>query len=141
MGDIITSCLVVVLAFILKLVIDRTSDHENVGIALLEFPVDLLFANFAFLSTYIALANKASLAKLSSGEIKELPFLATMQGGVALLVVYIILIVIVIICWRRSERLLLQKKIVRSFLLTLFSYFLTITGVVKLIQMISEVNN
>lgn len=139
MGEIITSFVLVFLAFILKLVIDRTCNRLNLGMALLEFPVDMLFASFAFLGTYILLANKKFTTLVAEGKATSLPFFLTLQGGFSLCMLYIILIVIVIFCWRRAERLLTQHKKWRSLGMAILNYLFSITGIVVLILMISEV--
>ena len=72
------------LAFLLKLLIDRSADRPMLGAAILELPVDIIFLSISLIVAF-TISNPSN--------IKE---------GLFSFVVYIIISIFVVFLWRRS---------------------------------------
>ncbi|MEW4234358.1 hypothetical protein Q0N71_20145 [Bacillus thuringiensis] len=152
MADFILALVFVFFAAVLKYAVARTSSGVNVFKAVLELPVDLLFACIAFLATYMVMISDAQTKKAiqvvlngtaDKKDLKDelvLPFFQTTQGGVMLIVCYLLVTTIVIICWRKSEEYFnvtgMNKK---SVLITGLGYLLTITSILFIVSLIKAV--
>ena len=100
------------LAFLLKLLIDRTATLPYFIQAILELPVDI-----AFLATSFIVAFTISTPEM----VKE---------GLFAFAIYIICSVIVVLLWRRSVRLFESEYLKTSFALATVNYMICITGLV-----------
>ena len=100
-----------VVAFLLKLLVDRSPSVPELLRAILEFPVDLAFCA-ASLMVGLLLSSTASA------------WLATL-----LLLWYLPILVVAVLLWRRSEKLLLQDRFGPVVSLGILNYLLGWLGV------------
>lgn len=113
--------LILFLAFVLKLVVDRTAGIPELIAAILELPVDV-----AFLATTLIAAF--TLATKSPAE-----------NGLIDFVFYIVGSILVVVLWRRSARCFLAEQHLLTAGLSVPSYALSAYGLVHAVGLISGV--
>lgn len=99
--EIILPIVILLLAFILKLSIDRSVDIPNLIQALCELPVDIIFLSVSFLVASIITKSPNS------------------NDGLFFCFVFIVTAAIVVIIWRKSLKLYERGKTLWVFLLLL----------------------
>ncbi|WP_407477769.1 hypothetical protein [Elizabethkingia anophelis] len=99
--EIILPIVILLLAFILKLSIDRSVDVPNLIQALCELPVDIIFLSVSFLVASIITKSPNS------------------NDGLFFCFVFIVMAAIVVIIWRKSLKLYERGKALWVFLLLL----------------------
>lgn len=99
--EIILPIVILLLAFILKLSIDRSVDIPNLIQALCELPVDIIFLSVSFLVASIITKSPNS------------------NDGLFFCFVFIVMAAIVVIIWRKSLKLYERGKTLWVFLLLL----------------------
>ena len=110
---------ILVLAFVLKLVVDRRATLPDFIFALLELPVDV-----AFLATWFV--GGAVLSRHSN-----------MPECLIAFVCYVIGSIIVVTLWRRSSYSFENDKQLLSFMLGSVSYLICVSGLVYAVSIIS----
>lgn len=116
--EIVLPGLLLGLAFILKLAVDREVDIPSSIYAAMELPVDIFFLATSFIVAF-TIANPDK-----SGE------------GFSYFALYILLIVIAIFCWRKSCKLFENNKHKSTVALTIVNYGICLFSLIKSIQLV-----
>ena len=107
-----------ILAFLLKLLIDRTASLPYFIEATLELPVDI-----AFLATSFIVAFTIS----TPPKVRE---------GLFAFTIYVIGSIIVVFLWRRSRTYFEKQKLGASFTLAVMNYLACVSGLVFAVQLV-----
>ncbi len=112
--------IILILAFALKLVVDRKAELPDFFIALLEFPVDVAFLAITLIAAYaIATGDHAGEA-------------------IFLFAVYIVGSLFIVFLWRRSHGLFIENRHFSSFCTGTVEYVVSATGLVYAIDLLTE---
>lgn len=109
------------LAFVIKLVVDRTANIPDLFQALFELPVDIVFLAASLVAGYI-LSNKAHAPE-------------AMLAFIGLLVAAIFVVVL----WRRSQSLFIANALITSVLCSILSYAISVSVLVAVVSLIAGV--
>lgn len=110
--------IILLMAFLLKLFIDRTAKLPDVIAAILELPVDV-----AFLATTLVAAFTISTKDAAA-------------NGLVAFAVYVIGAILIVVLWRRSHRSFEADAHLTSIVLAIASYIVCAIGLVNAISMI-----
>ena len=110
-----------VLAFLLKLLIDRASTAPIFIQSLMELPVDIAFLAMSFVIAFTINAGGRA------GE------------GLLYFLTYIICSIVLVFFWRRSNSCFERDNYLMVGVLTSLNYFASITGVYMAINLVTEV--
>lgn len=110
-----------VLAFLLKLLIDRASTAPVFIQSLMELPVDIAFLAMSFVIAYTINAGARA------GE------------GLLYFLIYIICSIVIVFFWRRSSSCFERDSYLMVGVLTSLNYVAFITGVYMAINLVTEV--
>ena len=110
-----------VLAFLLKLLIDRASTAPVFIQSLMELPVDIAFLAMSFVIAYTINAGARA------GE------------GLLYFLIYIICSIVIVFFWRRSNSCFERDNYLMVGVLTSLNYVASITGVYMAINLVTEV--
>ena len=114
--------ILLLLAFVLKQVIDRSSSLSDLIDGLLEFPVEIIFLATSLIVGYI-------ISPLGND-----------RKGIVWFILYIIASVFIIILWRRAKKCFDAKATWNAFWLSGGSYFLAVSALVFAIILITQSN-
>lgn len=106
------------LAFLLKLLIDQTATVPIFIQSILELPVNIAFLATSFIAAYTISITKDTAA------------------GLFYFCIFIIGTIIVVLLWRRSIRLFETNRYIWSIVLGALNYFMCIFGLVKSINLL-----
>ncbi len=106
--NIILPIAILILAFLLKLFIDRNVEIPLIIRSIYELPVDIIFLSISFIAAFT----------ISTGIEKN--------EGLFYCFVYLIVAIINVIIWRRTIKLFERGKTFWSIILTLVNFFITI---------------
>lgn len=106
------------LAFLLKLLIDQTATVPLFIQAIIELPVDIAFLSASFIAAYTISVTKDTAV------------------GLFAFCIFIIGTIIVVLIWRRCIRLFETNRFGLTVLLGAFNYLICITGLVKSIGLL-----
>ena len=118
--DISLPVVLLVLAFLLKLLIDRASTAPIIIQSLMELPVDIAFLAMSFVVAYTIKAGD------KFGE------------GLLLFIIYIISTIVIVFFWRRSNVYFESDCYIRVGFLTSCNYIASISGVCIALNLIKE---
>lgn len=107
-----------VLAFLLKLMIDRSSTAPLLIQSLIELPVDIAFLAMSFLIAYT----------INAGE--------KVSEGLLLFLIYIVCSILIVFFWRRSSAMFDDDKLVVTGVLTSINYAASISGIYIAINLV-----
>jgi len=116
--EIILPISILVLAFLLKLFIDRNAEAPLMIKSIYELPADIIFLTISFLAGYAITKGTDNSTELTY------------------LLIFIIIAVINVVLWRRSISLFEQGKKWISIIPTFFNYVITIYCLIKTINML-----
>lgn len=119
-GAVLLPTAIVGLAFLLKLVVDRTAAVPDMVLALLELPVDIAFLALSFLA----------------GAVISMPTAAA--DGLVLFIGYVVGSVLVVVLWRRSHRAFLEERWRHTTVQALLNYVLCVTALVVAIRVLTS---
>jgi hypothetical protein len=119
--DIGMPVLLLVLAFMLKLLVDRSTTAPVFIESLLELPVDI---------TFLAMSFIVAFTLGSSGKADE---------GMFTFLVYVVSAIAIVFIWRRSISLFENDKLFWSGSLGVLNYSISITGVVYALNLLKEI--
>lgn len=111
--------IILLLAFFLKLAIDREVDIPNSVYALLELPVDVLFLSTSFIAAYTISAAPPDN-----------------QTGFIYFGSYLLVAAIVVFCWRKACKLFESGHHGWMFTLSTVNYILSAACLVRSIQLV-----
>lgn len=116
--EVLLPIVLLVLAFLLKLFIDRSVDLPLFIQSVMELPVDIAFLASSFVIAY------------------TIAFTTQHNDGILYFLIYVIGSIIVILGWRRAERFLDDSKYFSAVLLVVICYGLAISGIVISIKLL-----
>jgi hypothetical protein len=111
---------ILLMAFLLKLFIDRTASNPDIIQALLELPVDV---------TFLAISLIAGFTISTPSRI---------QDGLLHFVIYLAGAILIVVLWRRSIRYFDSKRIFPTTIISILNFFLCIYGLLKAINLLTE---
>lgn len=110
-----------VLAFLLKLLIDRASTAPIFIQSLMELPVDIAFLAMSFVIAYTINAGDGA------------------AEGLLYFLIYIVCSIVIVSFWRRSNSYFEKDSLLMVGLLTSINYVASIAGVYMAINLVKEV--
>lgn len=111
-----------VLAFLLKLLIDRASTAPIFIQSLLELPVDIAFLAMSFVIAYT----------INAGD--------KVGEGLLLFLIYIVSSIVIVFFWRRANSSFESNNFLITGLLTSINYFGSILGIYIAVNLIKEIS-
>ncbi len=119
MTGILFTLLLLILAFCLKVYLNRTPSLVDYLKACCELPVDIMFMNIAFIISYriaqtnIWIKNKATITE-------------EMNGNFSYFVIYLVMTIGVIVLWRYADKSLNEQKLKKFTIFTIISYIIAL---------------
>lgn len=118
--DVVLPAILVLMAFILKIVVDRTATLPDLISATLELPVDMAVLATSFIISFTIASPKNS------------------ASGLLHFTVYIFSSILVVVLWRRSTKAFTADKLWLSLLLGALNYLLCLTGLWRSVALLSR---
>lgn len=110
-----------VLAFLLKLLIDRASTAPVFIQSLLELPVDIAFLAMSFVIAYTINAGDKA------------------DEGLLYFLIYIVASIIIVFFWRRSNSLFESDNFILTGMLTSINYLVSVSGIYIAVNLVKEI--
>ena len=111
---------ILLMAFLLKLFIDKTASNPDIIQALLELPVDVTFLAISFIAGFtISTPNR-------------------LQDGLLHFGFYLVGAILIVVLWRRSLRFFDSKRIWATISLGIFNFFLCAYGLLRAINLLTK---
>lgn len=117
--QIILPAIILLMAFLLKLFIDRTASVADVCLSLLELPVDIAFLAMSLIAGF-TIANPDQASK-----------------GLITFAAYVVVAVLVVVFWRRSRRYFTTDKNFIAVFLGVLNTFVCVAGLVYAVWLLS----
>jgi hypothetical protein len=151
MAEFILPVILLALSFLIKLFIERETNINKYVMALLEFPVDIMFVSASLIitySTYSTLFYKEKVAELvikgaesptvekTLEKVSESPEL-----GYIMFIIYLLLTIIVSALWRKSEKFYSLNKNWSTISLNFLGYLISIGSLIYAMIRLHEVIN
>jgi hypothetical protein len=138
MTEFIYPVILLVLSFLIKLFIERETNINKYVVALLEFPVDIMFVSTALIisyGTYWTLFYKEKIGELvvegvESEEVVKTLEKVTENPGNIMFIIYFLLIIVVTVIWRKTEKLNSLNKTRLTLSLVFVSYLISIGSLI-----------
>jgi hypothetical protein len=118
--DILLPAIIVLMAFLLKLFVDRTASAADIFMSLLELPVDIAFLAISFVAGF-TIANRTAASE-----------------GLTLFAVYVVVSVLVVVLWRRSRRAFTADKHLAAALLFVVNALVCVSGLVHAVRLLTH---
>jgi tellurite resistance protein TehA-like permease len=118
-SEVVLPGILLLLAFFLKLSIDREVDMPNAIYAFLELPVDILFLATSFIAAFT----------IASDHPKS-------EQGFIYFVCYLFVAAIAVFLWRKACRLFEDGKIKTTLLLSTINYTICVASLIRAIQLV-----
>jgi|TARA_B100000315_G_scaffold214055_1_gene212351 hypothetical protein len=112
---------ILILAFVLKLFIDRTATAPELIAAMFELPVDIAFLATTLVAAFI-ISDQSGAGR-----------------GLVAFVIYVIGAVVVVVLWRRSHSLFIADRLWPAFGLSIIGYGLCAFGLFHAVGLLSGV--
>ena len=112
--------IILAMAFLLKLFVDRTASSAEIFMSLLALPVDIAFLAISLVAGY-TIANPAQVT-----------------DGLIIFAIYITIVVLVVVLWRRSDRAFTADKHLAAIICGLINAFVCVYGLVYAVQLITK---
>jgi hypothetical protein len=147
MTEFILPVILLVLSFLIKLFIERETNINKYVIALLEFPVDIMFVSASLIisyGTYWTLFYKEKVGELVVKGVESQEVVKTLEKvpespGNIMFIIYLLLIIVVTVFWRKTEKLYSLNKTWSTLSLVFLGYLISIGSLIYAMIRLNEV--